>query len=182
MPDWAESILRAAGGAFFGAAGFAMLVHVPKRAWLSSGCIAALSYLLYWGLGQWGIPDPMAVFVGSMFGATAGLFCARRKKIIGTVFLMSAVVPVVPGLGLYRMMVLLGQGHLAAGAEIGISAMITVAMIALGLGAGAYADRLLWERHLLSPRRRAGAKSERSTDQMVGREKNGSTGRKQEQA
>ena len=42
-------------------------------------------------------------------------------KIIGTVFLMSAIVPVVPGLGLYRMMAALGQGQLSSGAELGIS-------------------------------------------------------------
>ena len=63
-------------------------------------------------------------------------------KIIGTVFLMSAIVPVVPGLGLYRMMAFLGQGQLADGASMGIQAMITIGMIALGLGAGSLLDRV----------------------------------------
>ena len=67
---------------------------------------------------------------------------------IGTVFLMSAVVPVVPGLGLYRMMAFLGQNRIADGADMGIRAMITVAMIALGLGAGALIDRILHSRSL----------------------------------
>ena len=44
------------------------------------------------------------------------------------------------------MMAALGQGQLAAGAKTGVQAMITVAMIALGLGAGAFADRILWSR------------------------------------
>ena len=140
----AEQILRAVLGAFFGTVGFAMLVHTPRRAWFVSGLIAALSYLLYWFLTYLELPDPMAIFIGSLFGSLAGLLSARRMKIIGTVFLMSAVVPVVPGLGLYRMMSALGQGQLAAGAKTGVHAMITVAMIALGLGAGAFADRLLW--------------------------------------
>lgn len=142
----AEQLLRAVLGSFFGAAGFAMLVHVPRRAWFVSGLVASLSYLVYWGLTLLGIADPMAIFAGSLFGALAGLFCARVMKIIGTVFLMSAVVPVVPGLGLYRMMAALGQGQIASGAELGIRAMITVAMIALGIGAGAFADRVLWSR------------------------------------
>ena len=142
----AEQLIRASLGAFFGTVGFAMLVHTPKRACFVAGLIASLSYLVYWLMTYLGLPDPMAIFIGSLFGSLAGLLSARLMKIIGTVFLMSAVVPVVPGLGLYRMMVLLGQGHLAAGAEIGISAMITVAMIALGLGAGAFADRILWSR------------------------------------
>lgn len=146
MPTVLEQLLRAVLGAFFGTVGFAMLVHMPKRAWFVSGLVASLSYLVYWGLTALQFSDPMAIFIGSLFGAVAGLLCARMMKIIGTVFLMSAVVPVVPGLGLYRMMAALGQGQIAAGADLGIRAMITVAMIALGVGAGAFADRVLWSR------------------------------------
>ena len=141
-----EQILRAAAGSFFGTVGFAMLVHVPKRAWFPSGVIAVLSYLVYWGLERLGVPDPMAIFFGSLFGSLAGLLCARRMKIIGTVFLMSAIIPVVPGLGLCRMMEAVGQRQFAAGAETGVSAMITIVMIALGLGAGAFTDRVIWSR------------------------------------
>ena len=93
-----------------------------------------------------GLPDPLAIFIGSLFGSVVGLFSSRKKKIIGTVFLMSAVVPVVPGLGLYRMMAALGQGQISSGARTGIQAMITIAMIALGLGAGAFADRVIRSR------------------------------------
>ena len=141
-----EQILRAVFGAFAGTVGFAMLVHVPKRSILVSGLIASFSYLVYLGLTLLGIPDPMAVFAGSLAGSLAGLLSARLMKIIGTVFLMSAVVPVVPGLGLYRMMAFFGQGQIASGAATGIETMITVVMIALGIGAGAFVDRLIWSR------------------------------------
>ena len=142
----AEQILRSAAGAFFGTVGFAMLVHIPKRAWFVSGIIAVLSYMVYWGLTYIAIPDAMAVFAGALFGSLNGLLCARRMKIIGTVFLMSAIVPVVPGIGLYRMMAAIGQGQIATGAKTGVSAMITIAMIVLGLSTGAFADRMLWSR------------------------------------
>ena len=138
----AEEIIRAAAGAFFGTVGFAMLVHVPRRAWFLSGIIASFAYMVYWGFLCLGLSDPSAIFLGSLFGALAGQLCARRMKIIGTVFLISAIVPVVPGLALYRMMAFWGQGRIAEGAALGIRAMITIAMIALGLGAGALLDRL----------------------------------------
>ena len=139
-----EQIARAVLGSFIGTVGFAMLVHTPKRSWFVSGLIAVLSYLVYWGLTYMNIPDAMAIFAGSFFGSLAGLFCARRMRMIGTVFMMSAVVPVVPGLGLYRMMAAIGQGQISAGAKTGVSAMITIGMIALGLGAGAFTDRVIW--------------------------------------
>ena len=140
----AEEILRAVFGAFFGAVGFAMLVHVPRRSWLPSGAIAAFSYLVYWAFLRIGLSDPTAIFLGSFLGSLVGQFSARRMKIIGTVFLMSVVIPVVPGLGLYRMMSFWGQSRIAEGANMGIQAMITIAMIALGLGAGAMIDRMLY--------------------------------------
>ncbi|MBR4352656.1 MAG: threonine/serine exporter family protein [Bacteroidales bacterium] len=136
-------ILRAVVGAFVGTVGFAMLVHVPKRSWLPSGVIAAASYLIYWLLVQAGLPDPMGIFIGSLFGSLTGQMCARKMKMIGTVFLMSAIVPVVPGLGLYRMMSYLGQGQTGTGVNLGIQAMITIAMIALGLSMGSFIDRLI---------------------------------------
>ena len=141
-----EEIIRALAGSFFGTVGFAMLVHIPKRAWLLSGLIAAFSYLVYWVSLRLELSDPSSIFLGSFIGSLAGLLCARKMKIIGTVFLMSAIVPVVPGLGLYRMMSFLGQGRIMDGANMGIRAMITIAMIALGLGAGTGLDRILHSR------------------------------------
>ena len=141
-----EEIIRALAGSFFGTVGFAMLVHIPKRAWLPSGLIAAFSYLVYWVSLRLELSDPSSIFLGSFIGSLAGLLCARKMKIIGTVFLMSAIVPVVPGLGLYRMMSFLGQGRITDGANMGIHAMITIAMIALGLGAGTGLDRVLHSR------------------------------------
>ena len=144
----AEEILRAVLGSFFGTIGFAMLVHVPWKAWLPSGAIASFSYLVYWVSLRIGLADPTSIFLGAFLGSLAGQLCARKMKMIGTVFLMSAVVPVVPGLGLYRMMAFWGQNRISDGADMGIRAMITVAMIALGLGAGAMIDRLLHSRSL----------------------------------
>ena len=144
----AEQLIRASLGAFFGTVGFAMLVHTPKRACFVAGLIASLSYLVYWLMTYLGLPDPMAIFIGSLFGSLAGLLSARLMKIIGTVFLMSAIVPVVPGLALCRMMAYLGQGQITNGVNMGIRAMITIGMIALGLGAGALLDRIFHSRSL----------------------------------
>ena len=139
-------IIRAVAGAFVGTVGFAMLVHVPRKSWLPSGLIAGGAYLIYWALTRAGLPDPMGIFIGSLFGSLAGQVCARKMKMIGTVFLMSAIVPVVPGLGLYRMMAFLGQGRTAAGVDLGIQAMITIAMIALGMSMGSFIDRMIYSR------------------------------------
>ena len=140
MSETLTGIIRELAGSFAGTVGFAMLVHVPKKSWLPCGLIAALSYLVYWALVQVaGLADPIGIFAGSLVGSVIGQICARRMK----VFLMAAVVPVVPGLGLYRMMALLGSGNMSAGGNQGIAAMITIAMIVLGISMGSFIDRLV---------------------------------------
>ncbi len=130
-------------GSFLGAVGFSWLVHSPRHTWFPVGCIAAVSYGLYWILGHFGLSEPAAVFCSVLLGTAAGHLAARRLRVINTVFLMSAIVPVVPGLGLYRMMSFFGQGMTDLGAEAGISAMISIAMIALGVAMSTFVDRLV---------------------------------------
>lgn len=133
-------------GSFFGTVGFDMLARAPRRAWVPSGLIAALVYLVYWLLPMAGVSAHLAVFCGSLLGSILGHFWARKSRMINTVYLMSSIVPVVPGLGLYRMMASLGQGATERGANQGIEAMIIIAMTALGLLVGAFLDRLIHEK------------------------------------
>ena len=139
-------ILRYLLGSFFGTVGLAVIVRVPRRALLPAGIIASLVYMVYWLLPLAGISEYMAAFCGSLLGSILGHLCARRMRIINTVYLMSAIVPVVPGLGLYRMMASLGQGQMSQGAAQGVHAMIIIAMTALGLVMGSFLDRLIHER------------------------------------
>ena len=143
MPfPWTE-LLRMTVGAFFGALGFTVLVHAPVKAYLPSGLIAAVSYVFYWLLQRWGVADALSVFSGALLGSLLGHLLARKLRIIHTVFLMAAIVPVVPGLGLYRMMASFGRGETMLGANLGIEAMITIAMLALGLSMGSFINRVI---------------------------------------
>ncbi len=142
--------VRALLGAFFGTLGFAWLARIPRKAWLPAGIIASLVYLLDWGLIQLGVSEFPAVFCGTLFGSLAGHICARRMRMINTVFLMSAIVPVVPGLGLYRTMAALGDGQTALGADLGIQAMMIIGMTALGLAMGSFLDRLFHRERKMS--------------------------------
>ncbi len=136
-------LIRALLSSFLGALGFSALVHAPRRSWLPASLIGMGAYLVYWALLQLGVPEPWAVFAGSLTGSLAGLWCARHMRMIGTVFLMMSIVSFVPGLGLYRCMQFLGAGSMLAGAEQGIAAMIDIAMIVLGQGMGSHIFRLI---------------------------------------
>ena len=123
-----------------GTLGFAIFMHAPKRAWLPAG----VAYLLYWALMQLGLNDPTAIFIGALLGSVLGQYCARRMRMIASIFVLLSMIPLVPGLGLYRCMHYLAQEMYGAGADAGVRAMVDVVMIALGLAVGSYIFRLIF--------------------------------------
>ena len=112
-------LFHALAGSLLGTLGFAMLVHAPRRSWLPGALIGMAAFLIYWLLGLAGLPEAAAIFIGSLTGAMAALFCARWLRMISTVFLMMSIVAFVPGLGLYQCMHYLGEGETVQGAQAG---------------------------------------------------------------
>ena len=127
---------------FVGTLGFAIFMHAPKRAWFPASAIGGVAYLLYWALQESGVTEPMAIFIGALLGSILGQYCARRMKMIATIFVLLSMIPLVPGLGLYRCMHFLAQEMYGAGADAGVRAMVDIVMIALGLAVGNFIFRV----------------------------------------
>lgn len=127
---------------FVGTLGFAIFMHAPKRAWLPASAIGGVAYVVYWALLQFGVYEPMSIFIAALLGSLMGQFLARRMQMIATIFVLLAMIPLVPGLGLYRCMHFLAQEMYSAGADAGVRAMMDVVMIALGIAVGSFIFRL----------------------------------------
>lgn len=125
-----------------GTYGFAIFMHAPKKAWLPASLIGGVSYALYWALLQFSVYEPLSIFLGALLGSVLGQLCARRMRMIASIFILLAMIPLVPGLGLYRCMAFLAQGLYTEGVKAGVSAMVDIVMIAFGLGMGSYGIRL----------------------------------------
>ena len=142
-------LVRAALSSFVGTWGFALLLNAPKRAWLPAAAIDAAGYVLYWLLLRLGAGEPLAIFAAAMAASILAQFCARRMRMIATIFVSLSIVSLVPGLGLYRCMELIGQGRNAA-VQAGVAAMISILMIALGLAVGSFLFRVVFPKTRLS--------------------------------
>ncbi len=127
---------------FVGTFGFAIFMHAPKRAWLPASAVGGAAYLLYWVLLQFGMYEPIAIFIGALLGSVLGQYLARRMQMIASIFVLLSMIPLVPGLGLYRCMSFLAQEQYSAGVDAGVRAMVDVVMIALGLAVGSFLFRL----------------------------------------
>ena len=128
---------------FLATIGFAGVLRAPVRSWIPASLIGCAGYVIYWLLLQNGVTDPNAIFVGSCIASLLAQFAARRLHMIATIFSVLAIIPCVPGYGLYRCMFFIGQGQLSEGASIGVSAMASILMIALGLAVGGFIFRLI---------------------------------------
>ncbi len=128
-------------GSFVGTLGFAMILNAPRKAWLPTSAIGMLAEGVYWGLLQCSVYEPLAMFLGALLGSVLAQYCARRMRMIATVFIVLAIIPLVPGLGLYRCMSFLAQQMYSAGAAAGVGAMADIVMIALGVAMGSFLFR-----------------------------------------
>ncbi|MBO0866562.1 MAG: threonine/serine exporter family protein [Mycobacterium sp.] len=122
----------------FGAAAAAIAGYAPIRAALAAGIAGATATLLFFGLQLVHVTAIASSFVAAAATGLVGTLLAPRLRATPLVIIMAGIVPLVPGLTLYRGFVQLVNGEPTAGASLGMAAGL-----ALALGAGAVLGPLL---------------------------------------
>ena len=133
LPFFMKALLMAIASLLAGG-GFGVLQSAPKKAVVCGGMLGVVGYMAYWLLMQQGAAETPAMFAGMLLAALGAQAASRRLKMIATVFVTISMMPMVPGLGLYRAMSALAQGDLAQGGGIAAHTMMLILMIALGIG------------------------------------------------
>lgn len=90
--------------AFISTIGFSVVFHAHKKHLLICGTVGAISWTLYLLLNQQGNSPVLASFLATLVVTALSYLLAKRRKTPITVFLIAGIIPLVPGLGLYRMM------------------------------------------------------------------------------
>ena len=142
---WLEA-LRMLLTSFVGSLGFAIILQAPRRSLLTSAFIGSLGYLCYWGIVRTGGSEWLAMFCGALVGSLLAQVAARREHRVATIFVTIAIIPLVPGLGLYRSMQFLAQGMSSQGARLGVQTMMSFLMLALGVTVGSFVCRAVFRR------------------------------------
>ena len=114
---------------------YALLMKSPKKSVFVSAVLAGMGYVLYLVTDHFLGTELPAYFAGTLFIAIAGEIMARIFKTPSTIFVFPAVIPLVPGFGLYRAMLKLVQndydGFLRTGTETIFIAGVMAVAIAL---------------------------------------------------
>ncbi len=123
-------------GAFGGTLGFAYLFGAPRRTLLPVSLIAVAGYGAYYALCTLaGVSMIAGYFAGAAVIAALCEISARVYRMPATVFLLCALVPLVPGYDLYSAMLALVENDGMRAASAMMQAVQIIAAIAVGAAA-----------------------------------------------
>lgn len=114
---------------FVAALAFSVLVHLPRNSCLVTGLIATAGYGVFLLLGQ----STMGYFFATLLIGISCEICARLVKRTATMFITGAIIPLVPGVGLYRTMRYMVDGEASLAVSTGTATVLGICGIALAL-------------------------------------------------
>lgn len=130
-----QGLTLTAVGAAVTAAAFAYASYSPMRVLLPVALVAAISIAISESIEAPGIASSWSVAIAALFIGLVGYGVGRRLRVPPLVVVVSAVVPMLPGVAIYRGLSLFGEGTRRNASE-GLVALIAAASIALALAAG----------------------------------------------
>jgi uncharacterized membrane protein YjjP (DUF1212 family) len=128
-----EVSMMAVGGAIC-AASFAFASYAPRRIILPIAAIAAIAIVISQALAVADAGRTWPTGLAAFFVGLVSYTVAGRLRVPPLVVVVSAVVPMLPGLSIYRGLSLLGEG--GAATSNGLLAMVTAASVAIALSSG----------------------------------------------
>ncbi len=122
-------------GAAVCAAAFAYASYAPGRIIAPIAGVAAVAIAISQSVALPGIGRTWSVALAALFVGLVAFSVAGRMRVPPLVVVVSAVVPMLPGLSIYRGLTLLAEGS-RGDISAGLLAMVTAASVAIALSAG----------------------------------------------
>lgn len=119
---------------FLATAAFGILFQAPRKSLVTSGIIGAVGWVIFVFLRFYLEHNSFyANFLATIFIALSSEFVARVFKQPVTVYVLPGIIPLVPGLGMYRGMTKIIEKNYDAGMDTLLTAGTDAAAIALGM-------------------------------------------------
>lgn len=113
--------------------GFTIIFRVPKKDILLCSLIGALGWTTYQIAFGYGFTPVMACFLGACTVALLSDICSKLLKDASTIFIIPGIMPLVPGAGMYKMMLELIHNDMSGFATEATQTLMTAGAIAVGL-------------------------------------------------
>ena len=96
------SLLIQTVGAFFAVLALSVTIGVPRKYLLYSGITGGAGWFLYLAMMEARVKEFMSMFIATVGVALASNLFARILKAPVSIYLIPGILPLVPGLGMYR--------------------------------------------------------------------------------
>lgn len=103
--------------AFIATIGFAVIFHTKQKHLIPCGLVGAIGWAIYLLVEQVTLDDVLATFISSLVVTLVSYLLSKSRKTPITVFLISGIIPLVPGVGLYRTMYALLQSDYSSAVD-----------------------------------------------------------------
>lgn len=113
----------------------AILFETPKKPAIIASAVAAAGYALYIVLSGY-IHEVVAYYIGTLGIVLSCEIFAKRIKTPTTIMLFPALIALVPGIGLYKMMYALAGGDTEFAINTGMNALMIAGCMALAIATG----------------------------------------------
>lgn len=111
---------------------FALIMNSPKKVLFHSSIIASIGYMVYFLCVNTG-KIKLGFFMGTLIIVCLGEIMARKVKMPATIFIFPALIPIVPGLGLYQTMLAFVQDDIFDALKIGVDAILNIGSMAVAM-------------------------------------------------
>ncbi|MBR0407020.1 MAG: threonine/serine exporter family protein [Clostridia bacterium] len=111
------------------AASFSVLLRQPRNTIPVSSLVSIVGYSVFLLLGQ----STLAYFLASLLIGLSRELAARLMKRAATLFVTGAIVPLVPGVGLYRTMRFVVDGEYSLAVQTGAATLLGICGIAMAI-------------------------------------------------
>lgn len=126
-------MIEAMISAFIASFGFGILFNIKGKKLFLAGIGGSIGGLIYHITLQYGLSELFAMFFGSVAFSLYSEICARICKTPVTTFIICALIPLVPGGGMYRMMLKAIEGSVMDALTIGLNTLTIAGVLALGI-------------------------------------------------
>lgn len=119
--------------AFLATAGYSIFFNVPVRllGWVSS--VGGLGWMIYL-IGEDYLPSPSVyAFLAAVFVSILGEILARKLRQPAIIIVIPGILPLIPGIGLYRTVYAIMQKNYAQAGSYGLKALSVSIGIAMGV-------------------------------------------------
>jgi uncharacterized membrane protein YjjB (DUF3815 family) len=126
-------VLREFFLAFVATMGFGMLFNVPRRTLPACGLTGGLGMVVRLVAVGLGASDVGGAFLGAISVALMGFILARRYRVPRTIFTITGVIAMVPGVLAFTTMLQLATGDFQKAISSGLQTALIIGALAMGL-------------------------------------------------